>query len=136
MSVLAALPLIGDVLAKATGVIDELVEDKDLKRRLQSELTLRAMELDASAYEREVEARAQVLLAEATGESWLQRNWRPVLMLSFTAILVNNYMVVPVFRTAPMDMPPQMYDLLKIGVGGYVAGRSIEKGLKTWKGKA
>ena len=31
------------------------------------------------------------------------------------------------------DIPPDMWDLLKLGVGGYVLGRSVEKGVKVWK---
>ena len=34
-----------------------------------------------------------------------------------------------------LDIPPDMWDLLKIGLGGYVVGRSAEKGAKAWKGK-
>ena len=133
MSILAGLPVIGQVIKSATKVVDDLVVDKDLKTRLQAEIQLQAMNLDAKAFEAEIDARAKVLVAEIGGESWLQRNWRPILMLSFVAIIVNNYIVVPLFASTPMEIPADMWDLLKIGVGGYVAGRSIEKGLKTWK---
>jgi hypothetical protein len=32
-----------------------------------------------------------------------------------------------------VPLPPDMRDLLKIGVGGYVVGRSVEKGVRVWK---
>lgn len=38
-----------------------------------------------------------------------------------------------IFNTPPADIPPDMWDLLKLGVGGYVVGRSAEKSIKTWK---
>jgi len=133
VSLLAGLPLIGQVIKSATKVVDDLVVDKDLKTRLQAEIQLQALNLDARAFEAEIDARAKVLVAEIGGESWLARNWRPILMLSFVAIVVNNYIVVPLFGSPPMEIPADMWELLQIGVGGYVAGRSIEKGIKTWK---
>jgi hypothetical protein len=55
-------------------------------------------------------------------------------MLLFGVIIANNYLIVPIFRTPAADIPPDMWDLLKLGLGGYVVGRTVEKGLKTWKG--
>lgn len=75
----------------------------------------------------------QAIVAEAQGESWLQRNWRPVTMLSFVGIIVNNYILVPYFSalfstTLPMlDITEQMWSLLNLGIGGYIAGRTAEK---------
>jgi hypothetical protein len=80
-----------------------------------------------------LEAAAKIIVAEAQGESWLQRNWRPLLMVMFGVIIANNYLVVPLFNTPAALIPPDMWDLLKLGVGGYVVGRTVEKGLKTWK---
>ena len=47
--------------------------------------------------------------------------------------IANNYIIVPIFNTTPAEIPPDMWDLLKLGVGGYVVGRSVEKGVKTFK---
>jgi len=41
---------------------------------------------------------------------------------------------VPLFGGPKADIPPDMWDLLKLGIGGYVVGRSVEKGVKVWKG--
>ena len=38
-----------------------------------------------------------------------------------------------IFNVPAADIPPDMWDLLKLGVGGYVVGRSAEKGIKAWK---
>jgi hypothetical protein len=79
-----------------------------------------------------VNAQAGDIQAEARSESWLAANWRPILMLSFTAIIVVNYLVLPVAQwfgvtEPPLVLPPDMWALLKIGVGGYIVGRSGEK---------
>lgn len=121
--------LIGPLLTGLLKVIDKSVEDKDQAAAIKARLN--AMALDGSL--KELEAAANIVVAEAQGESWLQRNWRPLLMVLFGVIVANNYLVVPLFDTPAADIPPDMWDLLKLGVGGYVLGRSAEKGLKAWK---
>jgi hypothetical protein len=34
---------------------------------------------------------------------------------------------VPLFSLKPVVLAPEMWELLKLGVGGYVIGRSVEK---------
>jgi len=109
--------------------VDQAVEDKDEAARIKARL----QEMVLTGQMREIEEAAKVIRAEATGESWLQRNWRPLLMCLFGVIVANNYIVVPLFGTPMADIPPDMWDLLKLGVGGYVVGRSVEKGIKVWK---
>ena len=76
--------------------------------------------------------RSDVIQAEAKSDSWMASNWRPVLMLTFTAIVATNWLILPVVswfgpHLVPLVLPPDMWDLLKIGVGGYILGRSGEK---------
>lgn len=73
-----------------------------------------------------------VIVAEAQGSSWLQRNWRPLLMLSFIVIIANNYILAPYLRAfglmvVMLELPPQMWTLIQLGVGGYIGGRTLEK---------
>ena len=79
-----------------------------------------------------IEQQASIVRAEAQGESWLQRNWRPITMLSFLALLFLYW-----FDVHPSDLTQDtidnVFNLLKIGIGGYIVGRSVEKGLYTWK---
>ncbi len=51
----------------------------------------------------------------------------------FGLIVANNYLIVPLFGSPMADIPPDMWDLLKLGVGGYVVGRSVEKGVRVWR---
>ena len=57
---------------------------------------------------KEIEAAANVIVAEAKGDSWLQRSWRPLLMCLFGLIVANNYLVVPLFGTPVAEIPPDM----------------------------
>ena len=119
----------GPLLKGVFDVIDQAVEDKDTAALLKAKL----QEMVLTGQMKEIEAAARIIVAEAQGESWLQRNWRPLLMCLFGLIIANNYIVVPLFGTPSADIPPDMWALLKIGIGGYVVGRSVEKGVKVWK---
>jgi len=121
--------LLGPLIGGVFGVIDKAVEDKDQAAQIKAKL----QEMVLAGQMKEIEAAAQIIVAEAKGDSWLQRSWRPLLMCLFGVIIANNYLVVPLFGTPAADIPPDMWDLLKLGVGGYVLGRSVEKGVKVWK---
>jgi hypothetical protein len=132
MSLLSALPVIGKVLDKGLDVVDQFVEDKDQAARLKAQIKERAMDMDHKEIQALVKAQAGIVKAEVQGESWLQRNWRPLLMLCVIAIIFNNYVLVPYLslftdKVAILELPNGLWALLNVGVGGYVAGRSGEK---------
>ena len=119
-----------DIVGK---VIDKLAVDADVKERLRFEITQSLISADASVIEQQV----KVILAEAQG-SWLQRNWRPILMLSIVAIVVNNYILFPYanlfgVQAVVLELPPELFTLMTVGTGGYVAGRSAEKVMREYK---
>jgi len=120
--------LLAPLLGAINKVIDKVVPDKAEALRLQTALMQEIM----TNYREEMKNATEVVLAEAKGESYLQRNWRPILMLSIVAIVVNNYLLYPylVLFGVPavvLDLPPDLWSLMSIGVGGYVVGRSAEK---------
>lgn len=112
-----------DETVKAVGsVVDSISTTDDEKLAKKNELTKIVTDAlnQAAAYQ------AAVIQTEATG-NWLQRSWRPILMLSFGFIIVYRYFLAPVFRFPAIDMPLQFWDMLQLGIGGYVIGRSVEK---------
>lgn len=85
-----------------------------------------------------METQASIIIAEAQGASWLQRNWRPGLMALFGIIILNNYILNPWISAmfdveVMMEIPEQMWGLLKLGIGGYIVGRSTEKAVTAWR---
>lgn len=48
-------------------------------------------------------------------------------MLVFTYIILHTYVLAPMFSIPAVVIPPDMWELLKIGMGGYVFGRTVEK---------
>lgn len=121
--------LIERIIGPVTGLISEYIEDKDKAAELEARIRLALLSHESGL----VEASRDVVVAEAQSESWLARNWRPLTMLSFVAILVNNYILVPwmlalgIDTVAVLEMPAEFFTLLTVGVGGYVVGRSLEK---------
>ena len=47
-------------------------------------------------------------------------------MCLFGIIIANNYIIAPIFGLASLPIPDDMWSLMKIGLGGYVVGRSVE----------
>ena len=74
----------------------------------------------------------EVVLAEANG-NWLQRSWRPILMLSFGFIVIYVKFIAPLFSLTIPPLEVEFWSLLKLGIGGYVVGRSGEKIMKEYK---
>lgn len=73
-----------------------------------------------------VNAAAEVLAAEIEGESWLQRNWRPIVMLTFAGLIVARWLGY----TAPGMSEAEalkLWNITEFGLGGYVVSRSVEK---------
>lgn len=130
-----------DPISAGIGLLDtfigKFVKDKDQAEQLMAA----AKSQEFAGHLETFKQRVAVIVAEANSKVWITAAWRPITMLSFVAIIVNNYMFYPYlslfWSDAPkMEIPPDMWDLLKLGLGGYVVGRSAEKVAKNWKGGA
>ena len=128
------IPLIGPIIKKGAEILDKLIPDKDLAKKLDAAFQEELAAMDYSYLTKEIEARASIINTEATGHSWLQRNWRPITMLTFVYIVAHNYIFAPLFSLQSLPIPPDMWELLKLGIGGYIIGRTGEKMIRTWKG--
>jgi hypothetical protein len=116
------------LIAPVSEIIRELVPDGDKRFELERQIEKLLIAQEAEF----VKAGRDVVVAEAKGESWLQRNWRPVSMLVFVAVIANNYLIAPYVQafggvSVVLEIPPGMWGLLSMGLGGYVVGRSLEK---------
>ena len=116
-------------------IIDKIIPDPEAK----AEATRKLLEIQQAGELAEVEAAMNVVVAEAKSEHALTSQWRPITMLVFTAIVANNYILAPYLQAmfswnVMLEMPEQLWNLLSIGIGGYIVGRSSEKAIKNWKG--
>ena len=115
-----------NVVSAVGEVIDRLTLPAREKRQLESDL----LQVLAEWERARVEAQSAVLVEAAKG-SWLQRSWRPLVMLVFAVIvLVGTFTNLPI-----LDDTSRFWDLLEIGLGGYVVGRGGEKILQVFTRK-
>ena len=122
------LQALGGLIPSIGESIKKFVKDKDLAAQLENDIQSKLINFQSEV----VQAKADVIIAEAQGKSAIQRSWRPITMMSFVLIIVNNYIFVPYAVSfgldVPMlDIPPGMWGLLTVGVGGYIGGRTYEK---------
>lgn len=105
--------------------IDALVTSDEERLTIKAQLYEMQASLMAKTLDYEaglLEARSSIIEAEAQGQGWLQRSWRPITMLTFLVLVVADS-----FGWLPNQLAPEAWNLLQIGLGGYVAGRSAEK---------
>jgi hypothetical protein len=123
----------GEAIAGVTNLIGEFVEDKDKANELETAIKRKLLSLEQAV----ITAQREVIVAEANSQSFIARNWRPIMMLTFVSIIANNYILFPYITlfggtAITLEIPPDMWGLLKIGVGGYVLGRSGEKMVESY----
>jgi hypothetical protein len=113
--------------------LEGYIKDVELRRKLQAELEARLTDHADKA----IALEQQVVLAEVNSDSWLAKSWRPILMLSLLGFLGFVGVILPIldwivgfevpFNPRWQNLPPQFWDFLMVGVGGYIGGRSLEK---------
>lgn len=93
---------------------------------------LKVLEMDQRGELKVLETQMKAITAEANGESWLQRNWRPLVMLNFVSLVTVHWLGFTPDNITPAEID-KLLDIVKIGLGGYVLGRSGEKMMKAYK---
>jgi hypothetical protein len=119
------LGFIGEIFKPAANLIDNMHTSTEEKLILKNKLEVIENKITAKIIDYEtklLESKASIITAEATGQSWIQRNWRPVTMLIFLVLVVCES-----FGWLANPLAAEAWTLLQIGLGGYVVGRSGEK---------
>ncbi len=120
------LPLLGTLLPSVLNVINNYISDDTKRKEIEKDLTVELVSR-ASSIEK---AAADIVRAEVEGESWLQKNWRPLGMFWIMGLITAHFLGFTV-PNLDADAVNTLYNLLSIGFGGYVVGRSAEKIVKT-----
>lgn len=103
--------------------------DKTVVAQMKSQLDQlkESDEAKALSDEAQVQLAAMVnIQSEAKGESWLQRNWRPMVALWFAG-LVGAYWFGFVAKNLTPASIDDLFGLVKLCLGGYYASRGVEK---------
>lgn len=119
------LNILGAIVKPVTDLVDNLhTSDEEAGKIKQAVFqTQTNMAMAVLDYEKQLlDSQKSIIVAEAQGGSWLQRSWRPITMLTFLVLVVCDS-----FGWLATPLAAEAWTLLQIGLGGYVAGRSLEK---------
>lgn len=103
-------------------LIDRLWPNPEQKAQAQIALLELAQKGDLA----EFAARAEIVKTEAASSHWLAANWRPILMLTFGALIVARWFGLAAPALAEAEYL-KLWSIVEFGLGGYVVGRSVEK---------
>ena len=115
----ALIPAIAPIVGK---VVANLFPDPAERAKAEAEALRQLLE-----HQGEIEqAAAKIIQTEAASTHWLAANWRPLTMITFTALIVARWMgwVAPNLSEAEYL---KLWSIIEFGLGGYVVGRSVEK---------
>ena len=115
----ALIPALAPIVGQIVG---SLFPDPTEKAKAEAEAMRQLL-----AHQGEIEAAAaKIIQTEAASTHWLAANWRPLTMITFTALIVARWMgwVAPNLSEAEYH---KLWSIIEFGLGGYVVGRSVEK---------
>ena len=111
-----------NIFKGVSDLLDDLItndeERLEAKRKIFETLKQKELELQ--------QMQTDIIIQEAKG-NWLQRSWRPILMLAFGFIVIYVKFLAPLFQLPIPELENEFWNLLQLGIGGYVIGRTGEK---------
>ncbi len=123
--------MIDSILSIVSKFVPDVNHAAKMAREIEGEFTKR------------MELKSQIIQAEIKNGSGV---WRVRLMYLCMFIVASHFImydVIPYIRTvfdlnfyvpdSPID--DEMWSFLKVGVGGYIGSRGLEKSVAFWKGK-
>lgn len=113
-------------LTALLGPIGSLISGWFTTKQKQEDTMQNVIQNVAQAEVEMVKGAASIVSTEAGSEHWVTSVWRPLVMLNFM-VLIDMYF----FGYLPKNLQPgdiaNLFDLVKIGLGGYIGARSVEK---------
>lgn len=111
-----------DIIGAGLGIINKLIPDPAIKAQAQQKW----LEMEHAERLQVLGSQGEIIKTEAASTHWLAANWRPLTMITFTGLIVARW-----FGWAAPNLSPDEYlklwDIVQLGLGGYVIGRSAEK---------
>lgn len=113
------VPALVPIVSKIVG---NLFPDPEAKAKAEQEVVQQLLE-----HRQQIEsAAASIIKTEAASTHWLASNWRPLTMVVFVALIVARWFGWSAPNLAPEEYI-KLWDIVELGLGGYVIGRSVEK---------
>jgi hypothetical protein len=110
-----------ELVSEVGGIIDNLSTSNEEKSNAKERLTV----IVTGVLTKVVEIASSNIQSESKG-NWLQRSWRPITMLVFVIVIVCKWFGLTDAGISEQESL-ELLSIIKLGLGGYVAGRSVEK---------
>ena len=115
------LNLIGPIAGALFKTVDKVIDNKGEADKIKQDIQQRIIAGEL----KELEGAAKIIQTEAQG-GFLQRNWRPIMMLVFAGLMVAHWFGLTA-PNIPESVQNSLLNIIMIGIGGYTVGRSGEK---------
>ena len=115
------LNLIGPIAGALFKTVDKVIDNKGAAEKIKQDIQQRIIAGEL----KELEGAAKIIQTEAQG-GFLQRNWRPIMMLVFAGLMVAHWFGYTA-PNIPESVQNSLLNIIMIGIGGYTVGRSGEK---------
>jgi Holin of 3TMs, for gene-transfer release len=92
---------LGSIVKPITDLIDNLTTSDEEKLSLKNELVKLQNDVAVKVIDYQsklLDSQTRLIEAEAKGQSWLQRNWRPITMITFLFLVVMDSFGLLSFR--------------------------------------
>jgi len=114
-------PVLQGLLGPLIDLVGRFIPDPEKKAQAQMQLLQMAQNGELA----QLNAALQAILAEANG-NWLQRSWRPLMMLFFASLVGARWFGYSAPSMSEAEVL-ELWAIVKMGIGGYTIGRSVEK---------
>lgn len=109
--------IIKNLVGEIGGIIGSLSISSKEKKELETEVVQTVYR-----YVGELSAGQADIVKSETQGNWLQRSWRPLMMLSFAFVVLLGTVIDILY----LSDDSKFWNLIETGLGGYVIGRSLE----------
>ncbi len=112
------MSVLQNVVREIGGIVGRLSVSSKEKQKIQEEIQALVYR-----YKSELVREQSAAVGEEARGNWLQRSWRPVVMLAFVVVILSGMFT----ESALLSDGSRLWDMLEIGLGGYVIGRGGEQ---------
>ena len=139
------IPIISGLLESTVGkVVGKLVDKylpKSMDEKEKAEMLLEMEKLvleEGRILQEEMESINKTMQAEAQSTHFITYGWRPIIGLTFAAVIINNYLLIPYLTSygiVPINMPSEVWNAMLVILGAASAFRGWKQVEEAKKGK-
>ena len=124
------------------GVLDRVKIPPEKKAEIELALIqnqTEVLKIESELNAKLVESVNATMREEAKSEHWAQWLWRPTVGFTFSAVLVNNFILYPYFAKygmASIQIPAEVWTSILVVLGAAAATRGWEKVARAKNGKS